>query len=389
MIILTELEFGNWGHYEVNCGMLHLFSTYAKKTRDKVLFVASKYQIECIMEEKPENVSFYEIEILNYGFKSEYEKKEYYRQLFKKIFINQLNLTEKDQLFILTTRSGILAGIVEANRQYNLYLNFILHGDLDAILRNAEQEQHYIDLINNAAKKEFTRFFCYSPYAKEQLKSIMNIDFINKLCFIHHPFINYGKKLKHPELSEKIIIGAYGACVNKNYSKLLHKVHFDDVSFLSFRSVIYNKRKLDIRYDFPKEGIELHQSLKGYSKEQCLEFIQRMEWGLLTYSKDMYVVSMSGILADLIRYEKPFIALSSPAIRYYCERWGIGIVLNTVEEMADYINKELPKVTADEYDSYVRNMKILKKETFMENMVILENILGGERDDRRNTSGTI
>ena len=167
---------------------------------------------------------------------------------------------------------------------------------------------------------------------------------------------------------DAITIGVYGACVNANFKKMLLRLNekqlLNKVKFLILnRSTLDG---LDYRYKYPTKGIEIHQTINGFSRDAKLQYISKMDWILLPYDKEQYRVSMSGILADAIQFQIPILALDSPIIEYYNDE-HIGIVEKDIESLCDII-RELDAIqNGILYANYLDNLKRLKDRMYEEN----------------------
>ena len=101
-----------------------------------------------------------------------------------------------------------------------------------------------------------------------------------------------------------------------------------------------------------------------------------MDWILLPYDSSEYRVSMSGILADAIGFEKPFLGLNSPILEYYNNKAKpIGVIKNTTEELAAYIANELPMLSKGAYNKYVESQGKMKQIVADENVRLIKRIV--------------
>lgn len=92
----------------------------------------------------------------------------------------------------------------------------------------------------------------------------------------------------------------------------------------------------------------------------------------MPYDQSMYQVSMSGILADAIRYERPIIALNSPIIEWYNKHGSIGIVAENIDELIQRLETEFRNT---KYIYFIYNIRILKRNMMKENQRLMKDML--------------
>lgn len=376
MIVLVELASNKWEHEESNQGMIKLI---AECSQEMICFVAAHDHIEVIKRLGiPEEVLCCEIEVLKRQCAWNWFYKDIYAKMFGDI-LEEFRLSKLDKVFVLTTTKTLMAAAVEANKKYGAHLFFLEHANLEEALKeeNEEVESTEAYVINETAELENTHFLSYSPYIKSKLKNILTSKAIDKFHFLYCPISDdvVGTDMKH----ESLTIGVYGACFNDTFRELLKTMYNKNgmagQNFLVLRTCGINN--MDYRYLFPPKGIEMYQSLNGFTREAILYYIKKMDWILLPYPKNLYQVSVSGILVEALGFEKPVLALSNSIVKWYNQR-PIGIVRDSVEELCEVILQRNELCDKEKYKQYQRNMCLIKTEGKQKNRKVMKMLLQEE-----------
>lgn len=373
MIVAVELASNEWEHEESNQGMLKLIS---ECSRDKIYFAASHDHIEVIKKLGiPEKVLCHEIEVLKRQCAWDWTYKDIYVRMFAGILEN-FQLSKSDKVFVLTTTKTLMAAAVEANRTYGVDLFFLEHANLEDALKekNENAENTEVNVINQTAELENTHFLAYSPYIKSKMKGILTPKAINKFHFIYCPISD---DVVEPNTKKDCLtIGVYGACFNNTFRELLKMMYdrkgMERQNFLVLRRC--NINNMDYRYLFPSKGIEMHQSLGGFTRKEILNYVKQMDWILLPYPPNLYQVSVSGILVEALGFEKPILALSNSIVNWYNQQ-PIGIVRDSMEELCDVILQQSELCNQEKYRQYQKNMNLIKVKGRQENKAVMKRLL--------------
>ena len=368
MIVCVELQFDGENHEDCNSGIIRLL---CESSGEEIYVVAGSLHIAALKKVGiPERVNFVPEDIPPWRYAEQEDKEEIYHALLIKM-VNELHITSHDKLFILSSPKAITTAVLKIVNFYRISCFFIEHANLDGMLRE-QFEDHlqysYKNIINKIGESEYAKILTYSPYAKDKVKGTLSDNTRHKMYFINHPVDDCREKDK--ESYGNRTIGVYGACVNEIFREMLKKMDLNKgYDFLVLRRASIDR--LDYKYIFP-DGIEMHQRTGMFSYEERLEYIKRMGWILMPYDQTMYRVSMSGILADAIRYERPIIALNSPIIEWYNKQGPIGIVAENIEEL---VNKLEPGFLNTKYIHFINNIKTLKDNMMKENRKLMREIL--------------
>lgn len=374
MIVFAELRAKGWEHEEFNSGLIHLISKVAS---EEICVIAHKNHIEALKKVgMPEDVKYMEVDFDTLAYPQSRESEPCRKQLMEKAIV-ELGLTEKDKIFVLTALKVVMNAVVDANEAYHIPLYFFLHDDLKELLmenfRLYENEDSFKEILERAGKYDFSHFFTFNPFVKDKLKGILSDRTLDKFAFLNLPM--YGKEMPVQQ-NDKSVIGVYGACVNANFMTILKKLkntHFEENIVFDVNRRYSALNSLDYTFRFPRKGLRMHQSVKGFSREKRLEFISHMDWILLPYDSQMYQISMSGILADAIIYEKPILALNSEIIKWY-DREPIGIMVDSIDELCEFLCSGKVSPYNEKYNDYLENMKQLKIRLEKDNIGIIQGV---------------
>ncbi len=386
MIYFFETHFGSWKHTLHNSSLISL----VEDMDYKVTIVCSDNHYSYLLESGINNkIPHYNIPIFHIDYA--YDEKEFESccEELSSIFC-ALNINSDDTIISLSSHPGVQNGLVEVNRDFIARLIFVFHGELDYLLDENYNRLNYQNIINSierTANVENVNFIAYNPYVFSALSPLFSNHVLDKFVYLDHPLF---KKTELISASSRNHIGVYGACINANFTEILRRIYDCKRKETLDKFTVFqlcDKKTYDIRNKYPAEMAgRVIRSLDGNGIE---DFINGCRWILLSYDKSMYQVSSSGILFDAVRYEVPIIALDSPIIKYYNDRYRIGIVCTSIEEIVDVIHNI--DSYEDNYYDYVEGLRNMFEDTITGNKarliellkktVSLETITGELSDD--------
>ena len=373
MIAIFELEFTKWQHIECNAGMIKLLS---KATDEKIVLFCTESHFQALKSEGiPEDINYHMINIYPFSECQNYNHVNYYSEIIN----NSLKIYDNISMVIfLSSEYVLLKSILQADSiSRGMKTLCVLHANLDRILFPKQEIDFFSqkDFIE-ACKRPNIRFISFSPCAKKIITEILGVECCNKFFFLHIP-ISVTTRLK--KKNEKIVIGVYGLAVNDNLSRFLHEYEKFQWNRLIIR--IYRRASvdnLDYRaWRIPKKGIEYHEKIDGFEKEDLNEYRKEMDYILLPYSQEKYIASMSGILADAIGSKIPVLCLDSNATSWY-SKYNIGMCAQNVKQLCELVYREVELENNGNYQQYVDNMTLLQQLMINENLKFVRNFLTWE-----------
>lgn len=377
MILAVEIEHEGWIHEECNAGMLGLLR---ESSAQELYFAAADSQIEAVKNVGvPDDVKYITISVPPRSMGEDMSNVDVYAGIIADA-AEGLKLSGKDKIVFLSATSVIMKAAFLVNRQYHAKLFFVMHNYLEMILQNDDMGQQYKSIVTEVCNRDDAWIVVFNPYARQKLAGVIDGN-LERILFLHHPM---QESLHHPVQESdcrctstktgKIVIGVYGNSINQNFFQILKRLTdcavAEKVEFLIMRRTeVYN---FDLTYRFPKNGVKIYQS-EGFDRAFRIARIREMDYILLPYDYSMYQLSMSGILADAVRHEKPIIALNTSIVEYY-NQMPIGIVEDSVEGLCDKI-KRIDKNDENEIAAYRNNIRDLKKRIKQESVDMLKELL--------------
>jgi hypothetical protein len=217
-------------------------------------------------------------------------------------------------------------------------------------------------------------FITFSPFAKEYIKDNICKSVASRTFFFHHPV--EGEAVDDDSERDKLRMLAYGQSVNNSLSMVLKAIKdmgdLPQIDFTVLRRCGVDN--MDLTYLFPK-FVRIKQHYSGFSKRDLISNICSTDWIIIPYLANQYLYSMSGILADAIRYEKPVLAINFNVLQYY-NNPPIGIVADSPYELGRIIASESLLNDRLQYDIYKSNIRQIKRKMYDENVAKMRDILG-------------
>lgn len=303
------------------------------------------------------------------------------------------NLKPGDFVFSLASEKSLIEATYRiANKQTGVNFYLVVHGSMEEILapdsgiggikwkellakKTMDKKIAYLDdhifplgeTIKRSEDYQNIKFITYGPGTFKEFNKVFNKRVLDKFLFMHHPLMPENRSGCR-RTDGKIRIGVWGNCVNNKFSKVIayvnKKVDTDNYEFIILRA------KKNSATTIPKlKNTKVYEpDDDGFTRAQMTEFFCGMDFALISYAKDKYRVSCSGILADAISNRIPIMALDCAPCRYYQEKYNIGYVEKTIGALGESIIKAInEKVTFSAMDTLAErlnkeNVDILRAE---------------------------
>ena len=345
MIVLVEPVCQNWMHEEVNAGLLKLVFD---STGNEIMFIAEKKHIECISKIYPnpnKKIIYKELRIIKPN-----DEADQYRTIGYYYFL-LLNIQKQyrpSNIFITCAYSPcILAAELLALWNKKAKIHVVLHGMVEKNKKNASSYPRLLKFSRFCGNLDF---ITYSPYCTAEYWGIKS----DKIKFLHHPYI---KAKRHVvEKNHKMIIGIIGACANQ---KALHLIR------------IINRRNDTNGYQF-QVASRFGNRFRGISNVKLIDLsferksmerqIKQMDYLLLLYGKEEYMMSASGVFWDAVSNEVPCLVLDCKYFDYY-KSYNIGYQAKSISELCNIVSYHIKgNVQKEEYYVGIEKLEEHNKE---------------------------
>ncbi|MCM1120968.1 MAG: hypothetical protein NC416_00140 [Eubacterium sp.] len=322
MIVLLEPVCSAWIHEEVNAGFLQLIMN--NSSDEEVTYIGEKNHLHCI-KKIYDNPQVHFIVLSRF---IDFHAADLYKNLFEyfRLLCSVMIRCKPDKLFVLCGyRPCILAVELVSILFRNVEINLIVHGMIEE-KKGHKKSYDKLFKIGNSCKR--LRFVSYSPYCTGRYWNIKE----DKFVFLHHPYV---KSSQHTPASRKskeskIIIGIIGACANEKAKKLISLVN---------KNELINEYEFWVASKFGKKFknlknvkvLDLEFERKNIEKIMC-----SMNYLLLPYGKDEYMLSASGVVWDAVSNRIPCLMLDSKYFAYYMP-YKIGYQADSIKELCEII----------------------------------------------------
>ncbi len=326
MIVLIEPVCSSWVHEEVNAGLLKLVSDNSEKD---IVFVGEENHIHCIRKifHDP-RIRFAKIKkTIDMTVSDVYANTLYYFRLFIKVFAT----LKPDKLFILCSyRPGILAAVMLSFFMSKTKIYVVLHGMIE---KSKGHQESYAKLFGFSQYCKNVRFITYSPYCRGSYWNVKD----DKFIFLNHPYIENCHGIPwQPETNKekKTVIGVIGACANEKARTLISMVNQakpqGDYEF-------WVASKFGKKFQYLRNVKVLDVDFDRVPMEKLLSL---MDYMILAYGKQEYVLSASGVLWDAVSSRIPCFMLDSKYLKYYMP-YKIGYQAENIGELCNIICKRI------------------------------------------------
>ena len=253
---------------------------------------------------------------------------------------------------------------------------FVEHANWESIIGNEQDESLEFserNATNLFAEETRVSFITLNPYANESLRGFLDTRILERTIFIHHPV---NGNMAHTRHESHTNILAYGQSVNANLSRIIkaayRKAFIPEANLLILRRSPIDQMELTYRY--PEDWCEVRQHHDGFKKKDMRECMMDADWIMIPYDREQYKVSMSGILADAIRFEIPILGLNSPILNFYNDP-PIGITAETPCELGSIIADVKDINDESGYEMFKNNISSLKSRMQSENIRHMKGLL--------------
>lgn len=381
MIYCIECQFKGWEHQEVNAGLIQELSEICT---EPICVIADYSHIKVLQQYRyMKNIQWQSCH-MNFNLSGdEGAYGEYAFFLFQLLQKNRLK--SGDSVFFLSSNRGLLVILALLAPIYTEVVFYcIMHAILEKVIEHGmiEEQNHLLTLRNAMRLLEINRnvnIIGYSPYTKRCLRKFLSTKILEQIFFLHHP-VEKEKKFKEKELGAKMKIVLVGAGVNAkgiHIIKTVLKQSYND----DFEFIILDRRNL--QQEIHDSRVNLTRKTIGFEEKEIRDAIQSADWILLAYDDTKYQVSASGIFADAIRYQTPILALDSPYIRYYDNRYPIGYIEQSEKKLAERICEVIRDRDKGRYNLFVDNLIKISKEMKMYNKKTLSSMIYKDRKGKK------
>lgn len=188
------------------------------------------------------------------------------------------------------------------------------------------------------------KFICISSSIHESLSQL----FVSRtFSYVQHPILTHQKLLKS---TEDIKFGSFGIQSKNKGSDSIYELatYVSSMHLKCLRLITVGVSDGGFIYD---KSTNVQHLCKGYLKESLIskdEFynnVQQIDVALIfsgqsTISDTPYDLVSSGVFADCIAFDMPFIAMRNKQLSHYFERYGqFGFLCDSVKEMADAVQE--------------------------------------------------
>jgi hypothetical protein len=364
MICVYEPKCRGRHHELVNAGIIELLNIVT--LNEKLIFYGEKFHLK-------------NNEILLFNKKVNIENREVILPLEDNICscIDNLriildilleNIKEHNLIFFVTNIDiGVCFAINILSRIFrNVKFIIGMHGIMENFTKDIlnKQEKIFKILLEWSAYRENVTYLIYSKLYKKYLKNIFSKRLINKIKFMHIPFLYFDDfKKKH---KDKLVLATIGSAANEKMYEL--------INYLNLHCVKDNYEFYIFSWGtkIPFSRLKNTNLYINFERDKINEIMHFVDGIIIPYDKNQYKISTSGIIFDAISYEIPIFTLNSNCFIEY-SKYGIGESFKTVEEMAlrlidimdsDYrilINKYSSKEKKLKYTLKRIDLKILSK----------------------------
>ncbi|MCM1264174.1 MAG: hypothetical protein NC313_15795 [Butyrivibrio sp.] len=352
-MLFIEIQCKKWEHTRINVGMIELCNSVLPDEKIKV------YAEQAHIEELRALTANEDIEIIANAVEFEdwrfdsLAHSDKYIELLTGIIQKE---AEEKKIILLSCNIGIIRAVAYVSVKYN---DRVFYVALHAALEEAAHEYHanikngsyaFWQKVKNAltgrkpeSRREMSvqecineciscncHFIVYAPGYREYLSGKIDREILNRFIFLHHPLYN-PNDYSAPS-NDRLTIGVYGGGVNQNAYNIIniYNEKYDNGKVL-FRVMAEQDNPIlclkNVTRMFEQDYV---------SNEELEQERKRLDYVLLPYDHNQYMVTASGILSDALSEEIPVLMLDSPFLQYY-NNYTIGELLCDVDSMARYI----------------------------------------------------
>lgn len=188
----------------------------------------------------------------------------------------------------------------------------------------------------------------------------------SNLFFLDHPYLYSNKQqtvcgtppvLGHLGIMNRGKGGLEFIRLNQVLGSARQRLVFKLVGFINDLPFVEQVKSL---IDIPTDG-------KPLSRDNFWKLASQVDYALFFYAKHTYVYKASGAFFDAVELQKPIIALRNPFFEHYMNKYQIGWLFDSIEEMGQHICQLLENGNPI-YDKQVQAMAQMKKDLAVDQM---------------------
>lgn len=250
-------------------------------------------------------------------------------------------------------------------------MELLISKDSNLSMTNKIVKFLFVDFFQRRQISTYLNFVVLGDNMKSLLNRYFSLANQHSLYVIDHPYIK-GPILNNNENDlipnyQKVRIGITGLLDSKRgvdeVTNLLKKINPEEVKVYSISKVVsdLNLEELGL--------IQLNKSSELLPQAIYSNYVSQMDYILFTYPLNSYRLTASGAALEAIWWEKPIIALKNHYLSYLFSKYGrLGILFDTIDELADYINK-INDQEGEDLGIFKDNLKKAKEELLPRNVV--------------------
>ena len=383
-MVLIEMQCKDWEHNRVNAGIIKMIKS-AFPTEKIKLYAEEKHIAELNKINAKEGIQVESVPIDFADWRqADQDSHGKYEKLLNNIIMQE---PESREVILLSCNKGIVLACDKISKKYpHRIIHVILHAAAEEIVhyqgrtlkgmawrilcdiyhkRLPSRQPISMKECMEKCDSQNCRFIIYSPNYKNGLQGKLSDHIMEKMTFLHHPF--FDSQLTHADKDkEKIEIGIYGQAVNQNAVEIVktYNLYYDNDSVL-FQVMAKRDHEL-LAMKNVKRMFE-----EDYVSNEDLEYaINDLDYILVPYNNEQYVVTASGIFCDAVSQGRPLLMLNSPYLKFY-NKYGIGFMEDSIDAMA----QKIAKLEKAKLNGFSENEINLKRISFSENVETLKKVL--------------
>ncbi len=373
MICIYEPLCEGKGHELVNAGIIELLNII--RPYEKLIFYGEKFHLENnehLLSKKRINIENREIILpLQDDLCSCIDN----LRILSNILLE--NIKEKNLIiFITVSNIGVCFAVNILSRVFkNVKFIIGMHGIMEHFTKSvlSKQAKLFKKVLELSAYRQNVTYLIYSKLYKKYLKNIFSIRLINKIKFIHMPYLYTGDFKKKNK--DKLVLAAIGSAGNKKMYELIKYIN------MNYCKNNYEFNIFNWGLKIPFSRLRNTNLYLNSDRDKINEVMHSVDCIIIPYDKNQYKISTSGIIFDAISYEVPIFTLDSNCCIEY-SKYGIGENFSTVEEMAlrliEIMNLDYHKLI-NKYSNRAKKLKYTLKKIDLQILsgIVEESNIGG------------
>lgn len=365
MILYTDFLVSDEVHLEVNRGLIEIFFIIFPDLKH-CLFSEKKHGEKVKSKLKNINQSkFKQINTLYINSKNRFIRSFNYTFIFVlnliKLYI--ISKRNKPKLLIFLTLSPFQHYLLHKIFPINQNCIILFHSELELLLKKNKKKlsqgywfQKTYDLPPNKPL-----YLVLGSPIKEQLyiNSLFNK---NKVIAINHPYDFSLLSTKSRKSDGILRIGAIGqASSYKKNTHLMFELAKKVQQLIKTHKVeLYIVGKIESNMSAYLNNLVIFNDRQDFlPSEEFNRQVNNLDCIVYFYTKNEYNLAASGALFDAIKFKKEILTLNNNFISYYVDKYNIGKVFDTTDEMAYYINnchqKIKTNILKNNYEHFMRD----------------------------------